>query len=95
MPRNRPGRARSTHAPLRSAGLTRTESAADGDWYVRSVAGSAAVKDYRCPGCDHVVARGVAHVVVWPAGELGSLADRRHWHSPCWAARFRRRPGRR
>jgi hypothetical protein len=31
--------------------------------------------------------------VTWPADELGSVADRRHWHTSCWAARSRRRPG--
>ncbi|MGB8651383.1 MAG: hypothetical protein WCD35_12060 [Mycobacteriales bacterium] len=43
---------------------------------------------YRCPGCAQEVAR-VAHVVAWPVGDPES---RRHWHSPCWAARARRTP---
>ncbi|MGI5125443.1 hypothetical protein ACQEVB_01385 [Pseudonocardia sp. CA-107938] len=92
MVRRRPERGH--HVPLRSAAFTRVESGPDGDWYVRTVTGTAAAKDYRCPGCDQVIARGIAHVVVWSAEEHGSLADRRHWHSPCWAARLRRRPGR-
>lgn len=92
MPRsNRPRR--SEHLPLRSAAVTRRESAADGDWVVRSVPGSAAGKDYRCPGCQQVIRAGIAHVVAWPADELGSVTDRRHWHAACWAARARRRPG--
>jgi hypothetical protein len=35
------------------------------------------------------------HVVVWPAEEWGSVDDRRHWHTACWSARTRGRPGRR
>src|SRR5262249_3049469 len=40
---------------------------------------------------------GTAHLVVWPAYTPG-LAERRHWHRPCWDRRLRRhargRPGR-
>jgi hypothetical protein len=81
--------------PLRSAAHVRAESGPDGDWLVRSVPGSAAVKDYRCPGCDQLIRAGTAHLVTWPAGECGSVADRRHWHAACWQARARRRPLRR
>jgi hypothetical protein len=31
-------------------------------------------------------------VVVWPAGDSGGVADRRHWHESCWHSRDRRRP---
>jgi hypothetical protein len=62
----------------------------DGDWLVRTVSGSP--KTYRCPGCDHEIAPGIAHVVAWPADGRGDLTDRRHWHTPCWRARDRRRP---
>jgi hypothetical protein len=31
----------------------------------------------------------VPHVVAWPEGDPDA---RRHWHTPCWAARSRRRP---
>ena len=79
--------------PLRSAALSRTESGPDGEWHVRHLPGGSVVKDYRCPGCDHVLPAGTPHVVVWPAGEYGSVTDRRHWHLPCWNARGRRRPG--
>jgi hypothetical protein len=78
----------------------RLERHTDGDWYVRPVAGPAASKAYRCPGCDHEVPPGVAHVVAWPAddllGDASAALDRRHWHRPCWVARGRRgpRPGR-
>ncbi|HEX5188234.1 MAG TPA: ATP/GTP-binding protein [Streptosporangiaceae bacterium] len=63
----------------------------DGDWVVRQVPGSAAVKEYRCPGCDQEIRPGTAHVVVWPA-ETPGLAERRHWHNACWRRRPRR-PG--
>jgi len=60
-------------------------------WVVRSVSGAAATKPYRCPGCLQVIAPAVPHLVVWPAetgllGE-GGVADRRHWHTPCWRRR--------
>ena len=74
--------------PLRTDGVAVTESAADGDWVVRTVSGAAAVKTYRCPGCDHEVLVGTPHVVAWRVGEEG---NRRHWHRPCWVARGRRR----
>jgi hypothetical protein len=75
----------------RSFGHQRVESAADGDWVVRSVAGAAAGKTYRCPGCDQEIRTGAPHLVAWPA-DGGGLEDRRHWHTPCWNARSRRRP---
>ena len=78
--------------PLRAAAHVRRESAPDGEWVVRTVPGSAATKDYRCPGCDQVVAAGVAHLVAWPADDEGAVADRRHWHTGCWQARGRRGP---
>jgi hypothetical protein len=80
------------------SGVPRLETHADGDWYVRVVAGPAASKTYRCPGCDHEIPPGVAHTVVWSAddvrGDSSALVDRRHWHRPCWTARARRRPHR-
>lgn len=87
---------RPPHVPLRSASFTRAESGPDGEWVVRSMPGSqpsseGPAKTYRCPGCDQLVPAGTPHVVAWPAGEHGSVADRRHWHAPCWAARHRRR----
>jgi len=62
----------------------------DGDWLVRTVTGSA--KQYRCPGCDQEIPPMAAHVVAWPADGRGDADDRRHWHTPCWRARDRRRP---
>ena len=40
-----------------------------------------AVKTYRCPGCDHEIARGLGHEVVMPRGVP---QERRHWHTGCW-----------
>lgn len=77
----------------RALGGVRRERSADGEWTVRTVRGSA--KGYTCPGCRQEVPPGVEHVVAWESdGLLGAeaaLADRRHWHSGCWAARSRRR----
>lgn len=60
---------------------------------MRSVPGSSAAKDYRCPGCQQLIPASTGHLVTWPAGEYGSVTDRRHWHTGCWRARTRRRPG--
>lgn len=78
--------------PALRLGPERTESASDGDWVVRSVPGAASAKTYRCPGCDQEIPPGTAHVVVWPAYTPG-LAERRHWHAPCWNGRLRRHTG--
>jgi hypothetical protein len=74
----------------------RVEAGPDGyDYEVKPVAGSRATKIYRCPGCDHEIRPGTAHVVAWPA-EAGESAvdDRRHWHTACWANRMTRNPTR-
>lgn len=76
-------------------GPQEAEEAPDGDWIVRAVSGASATKTYRCPGCDHEIRPGVAHLVTWPADETGGMADRRHWHRPCWTNRHTRRPTRR
>ncbi|GGM81117.1 hypothetical protein GCM10011609_16390 [Lentzea pudingi] len=73
-------------------GWARTESGPDGDWLVRAISGAQAQKTYRCPGCDHEIRPGVAHVVAWPAQETGSVEERRHWHQACWDSRGRRGP---
>lgn len=81
-----------------SIGGDQVEQGVDGfDYHVRRIAGARAVKVYRCPGCDHEIAIGIAHVVVWPAEgnpERG-MEDRRHWHTPCWGNRVNRSPTRR
>ncbi len=51
---------------------------------VRAVGGQ---KPYRCPGCDHEVRAGVAHLVVVPVGDADA---RRHWHTECWRRELRR-----
>jgi hypothetical protein len=76
-------------------GVQRREQHRDGDWFVRPVTGAASDKAYRCPGCDHEVRPGVPHLVAWPAdgpySDVTALSGRRHWHTPCWRARGRRR----
>lgn len=85
----RRARRRSDEArPLRTEAFAAAEEHADGTWMVRAVTGEAAVKTYRCPGCDHEIAPRVAHVVAWRSG---GEAHRRHWHRPCWTARDQRR----
>ena len=99
MPRsNRPrrgGRPRRREEPQDEVvlpGGERREQQPDGEWAVRPVTGQAAVKPYRCPGCDQLIPPGTPHQVAWPVDGTGGVAERRHWHTPCWAARARRRP---
>ena len=86
---------------LSGLGTGRFESFGAADYAVRSVTGAAAVKTYRCPGCDHEILPGIPHVVAWPLEgpvHLGhaptDAPGRRHWHTPCWTARTRRTPRR-
>ena len=58
------------------------------DLEVRRVHPFEAVKEYRCPGCNHAIPKGAGHLVVVPR-EAPDL--RRHWHHPCWDHRHRRR----
>lgn len=80
--------------PPGSYGLKSIEEHSDGEWVVQKITGSNATKTYRCPGCDHEIRPATPHVVAWPAGYLADdgVDDRRHWHTPCWAARSRRKP---
>ena len=64
----------------------------DGEWVVQRVTGSAATKPYRCPGCDQEIPPATPHVVAFPFDDPAGLERRRHWHTPCWAARDRRGP---
>lgn len=92
MPRS--NRRASDHVPLatgRLAGMDRRESHPDGEWVVRRVRGAAAGKTYVCPGCRQSLPDTMAHVVAWPATGLVGVDMRRHWHTPCWNARDRRR----
>ncbi|TQM61091.1 hypothetical protein FB466_2020 [Klugiella xanthotipulae] len=72
-------------------GWRRTEERAGLSWAVQPIAASRSVKEYRCPGCERMIAVGVAHVVVWRAhgvlGDDADLAGRRHWHEHCWKIR--------
>ena len=80
--------------PQRSAPPTaqNVESYDGEDWVVRRLSGASSSKSYRCPGCQQLVPAGVAHVVSWPMAAVDGAELRRHWHTPCWAARDRRRP---
>ncbi|WP_375500968.1 hypothetical protein [uncultured Jatrophihabitans sp.] len=91
MPRQNRRRA-DTPLDAPRGGAERREQYQGMTYSVRSISGQAADKTYRCPGCDQEIRRGVAHLVCWPADDLGA-DDRRHWHSVCWAARGRRAPG--
>lgn len=51
---------------------------------VRHVGGE---KEYRCPGCDHIVRAGIWHIVAIP---LDAPDERRHWHTECWRKELRR-----
>ncbi|WP_327113175.1 ATP/GTP-binding protein [Nocardia sp. NBC_01730] len=100
MPRRKPrpdrhaGRSRSGGTSLGDV-FGRAESGPDGDetYVVRTIPGTRAIKAYRCPGCDHEIAPGVAHIVAWSAH--GGEEDRRHWHRGCWNGRQTRRITRR
>jgi len=72
--------------PMRTAPAA-IEEHPDGAWVVRRVSASSAAKPYRCPGCDQEIAPATPHVVAWPEA---AEDERRHWHTPCWAARDRR-----
>ncbi|MBU8833989.1 hypothetical protein [Mycolicibacterium goodii] len=97
MVRRRKDKWRQTPPPLPpSLTSRRVEVGPDGhDYEVRAVSASRATKTYRCPGCDHEIRPGTAHVVVWPVGSGTGVEDRRHWHTPCWANRANRGPTRR
>lgn len=62
-------------------------------WAVRAVRPNDTGRSYRCPGCQQEVTSGVAHTVVWPVEGMQQAENRRHWHTVCWSARERRRPG--
>lgn len=82
-------------APPRLAGMRRVESHPDGDWIVQQVTGSGGGRSYLCPGCRQQVPASVPHIVAWPqdvpVGAGAAVESRRHWHTPCWRARDRRR----
>jgi len=90
MPRRKPSPKQSARflkepRPIGDA-FGRTEQGPGGESYaVRTVPGSRAVKTYRCPGCDHEIPPGTAHIVAWAVE--GGEDDRRHWHTGCWRGR--------
>ncbi|MBJ8342869.1 ATP/GTP-binding protein [Antrihabitans sp. YC3-6] len=90
MPRRKPKRPQQAEPGLRADVWGRVEpgpSEIDERYVVRTVPGARATKTYRCPGCDHEIRPGTAHVVVWPADEIGGTEERRHWHTGCWSGR--------
>ncbi|WP_026922717.1 hypothetical protein [Glycomyces arizonensis] len=89
-----PRKNRRLRSPERGRGVSADSSTVegpDGRFQFRRINGSAAEKTYRCPGCDLTIRPGTPHVVAWADGGDGD--DRRHWHTGCWNARDRRRPG--
>ncbi|OSO97891.1 hypothetical protein [Microbacterium sp. LEMMJ01] len=70
------------------AGWKRTEVRRGVEWTVQPVSAVQAQKAYVCPGCGRSVDPGTAQLCAWRAygilGEAAALADRRHWHTPCW-----------
>ncbi len=62
-------------------------------WTVREVRGNDSGRTFRCPGCQQEVAAAMPHTVVWPSETMHGVENRRHWHTRCWSARDRRRPG--
>jgi hypothetical protein len=68
------------------------EAHPDGDWVVQKVTGSASTKAYRCPGCDQEIPPATPHTVAFRSDDPKGVEHRRHWHTPCWAARDRRGP---
>jgi hypothetical protein len=57
-------------------------------WEVRAIAAPNAVKQYRCPGCNHEIRPRTAHLVAWRIGDEG---HRRHWHQGCFKTHLRSR----
>jgi hypothetical protein len=56
-------------------------------WIVKLITEGRAVKQYRCPGCDHEINPGTAHVVAW---RIDDEQGRRHWHRGCWGSARKR-----
>lgn len=53
----------------------------------RHMGSHSATKFYVCPGCNHNIPPGVAHIVAWPRDTGRGAEDRRHWHRHCWDRR--------
>lgn len=63
------------------------------EWAVRQVRGNDSGRTFVCPGCQQDLPARLPHTVAWPAASMAGLENRRHWHTTCWNARDRRRPG--
>lgn len=59
----------------------------------RQVRGNDSGRSFVCPGCQQQVGAHQPHTVAWPVGGMQEIENRRHWHTVCWNARERRRPG--
>ena len=62
-------------------------------WAARQVRGNDSGRRYLCPGCLQELSAATAHTVAWPTAGMHGVENRRHWHTTCWSARERRRPG--
>ncbi|HKJ12472.1 MAG TPA: hypothetical protein VJ976_08820 [Ornithinimicrobium sp.] len=94
-PRRRPGQ-RGAPARAPGAGAERppnTVRFAGTLWTVREVRGNDSGRAFRCPGCQQQVLASTPHTVAWPSQTMHGVENRRHWHTRCWAARERRKPG--
>jgi hypothetical protein len=92
MPSRRSNKWQQPARPLGSGSSERAEQWQGRPFRVRSVSGANSTGSYRCPGCDQLLAPGIAHIVAWPAEDL-TAEDRRHWHTGCWSGRGQRAPG--
>ena len=90
MPK-RPSKHLRAPRPLSSSSHAAAVDKADGRWMLQTMPAEAATKEYRCPGCQQLIALGTPHVVVWPQvptlGSLRAVDERRHWHTSCWNRR--------
>lgn len=88
MPRRRPSKHLRPPRPLLAGTDTRRQQRRGRSYLVRTIRAGQSSKDYRCPGCDHLIATGQAHVVAWPEtpplGVEHGIDVRRHWHTYCW-----------
>ncbi|NLT25897.1 MAG: hypothetical protein GXX90_04505 [Microbacteriaceae bacterium] len=90
--RRRTSKHAAEHVPLDverlMGGARRVETRRGIQYTVQPIRPERAQKTCICPGCGRDVGIGVAHVAVWRAdsimGDESALADRRHWHAPCW-----------
>lgn len=88
MTRRRPSKHLREPRPLLAGGYQRSETRRGVTYIVRDVPAHRSTKTYTCPGCQHDIAPGIAHIVAWPqvapAGSQTGLEARRHWHQHCW-----------